>query len=352
MYPILNNKAVRFSFFPTVIRDGRTLVNAALYTWPPWSLIATSLCNGLPGDRAAVINAYMDQGREFFDAAMHSTLQGAQPLLYYYAFMNIAKALAVAKTSADPNVIFAHGLSPDEGYTVDLNEQTKISVTGDHAAKQSVFAKYARWVAPNFTLPDHIPVNVLAGQCVMGHPFWSMAANVPARFVRVREIAFLDRAQMTVICDFVDPEEAPQSEVSLPTGARLTKMVTAPVAERMTRAITLSEMADKVEAIRELAGIWKPYLWRIATTQHPTYRDHFLYKPPTGETPVPQLVSLYALFFYFGSLTRYQPAKFRDMARGKYGPFLSEVLTTVPTQFLYLLSSEILQQEVVNSSRV
>jgi hypothetical protein len=50
--------------------------------------------------------------------------------------------------------------------------------------------------------------------------------------------------------------------------------------------------------------------------------------------------------FCLGSVTRYSPGYFDDLLESKYGPFFDTFISESPMQFLYLMASEILGQEV------
>src|ERR671924_350294 len=59
---------------------------------------------------------------------------------------------------------------------------------------------------------------------------------------------------------------------------------------------------------------------------------------------VPQLLSIYAITFYLGSITRYRPHHFDRMISGPYGPRIQDFVTGQPLQFLYLMASEFAKQ--------
>ena len=58
------------------------------------------------------------------------------------------------------------------------------------------------------------------------------------------------------------------------------------------------------------------------------------------------LPSVYILFFYLSDLTRYRPVQFDRLLEGRYGPQIESFLDECPSQFLFLMASELLQREV------
>jgi hypothetical protein len=64
------------------------------------------------------------------------------------------------------------------------------------------------------------------------------------------------------------------------------------------------------DVVADLVNLMKPKLWRIASsTPGGGYRRYYLHlTPPAEQHRLPQFASLWALFFYFGSVVRYWPA--------------------------------------------
>jgi len=103
-------------------------------------------------------------------------------------------------------------------------------------------------------------------------------------------------------------------------------------------------MADLSNALVR-AGIWS-----VLTS---TGYRHYL-GPVPQRYRLPQLASVYATMFYLGSVTRYRPYDYETILGGRYAWLVEEFLATQPTQFLYLLASQLTGVEVVQplASRV
>jgi hypothetical protein len=86
----------------------------------------------------------------------------------------------------------------------------------------------------------------------------------------------------------------------------------------------------------------------------PPYAKYYLYiSPPAKRRQVlPQLLSIYVVMFFLGSITRYRPQHFEALLDTSYGPQIEGFLTEAPSQFLYLLASEFLKQEVSKPATV
>lgn len=78
----------------------------------------------------------------------------------------------------------------------------------------------------------------------------------------------------------------------------------------------------------------RPLLWRIATTlPEGGYRKYFVHLTPPGDSHrVPQLASLWLLFYYFGSIVRYRPHLFDNVPSGEFGAFVTESISAQSEQ--------------------
>jgi hypothetical protein len=105
------------------------------------------------------------------------------------------------------------------------------------------------------------------------------------------------------------------------------------------------------DKVADLIATIKDNLW-TSVLSVPPYRKYYTYLSPECEKDhrLPQLASIYAVFYYFGSVTRYRPYNFDEILSGIYGGYISEIIETVPNQFLYLLASEFCEQEITKAS--
>ena len=78
------------------------------------------------------------------------------------------------------------------------------------------------------------------------------------------------------------------------------------------------------------------------------YRRYYVYLCPPAERPalLPQLLSIYAISYYLGSITRYRPHHFDLVSTGTLGPRIQDFITGQPLQFIYLMASEFSEQDV------
>ena len=117
---------------------------------------------------------------------------------------------------------------------------------------------------------------------------------------------------------------------------RLEQLVTYPYTNGYPAAL----LGTVLEPTRDL-------LWRTVATTSP-YRRYYVYMAPVVEHPfvLPQLLSIYAVMFYLGSITRYRPHHYDAIVDGRFGPWIQEFVAGQPLRFLYLMASEFMHQDV------
>jgi hypothetical protein len=65
-----------------------------------------------------------------------------------------------------------------------------------------------------------------------------------------------------------------------------------------------------------------------------------------------QLASVYAMTFYFGSMTRYRPTEYQQLLKSELGPFIEEFIHDYPKQFVFLLASEMGKREIACGEQI
>lgn len=103
------------------------------------------------------------------------------------------------------------------------------------------------------------------------------------------------------------------------------------------------------QALDQLSTMTRSRLWRSATAL-PPYRKYYVYQASPTQLLMNQLLSMYLATYYFGSITRYKPEQFDFILRSPIGPFVFEFFANQPTQFLYLMTSEFVGQEVAKAA--
>jgi hypothetical protein len=203
---------------------------------------------------------------------------------------------------------------------------------------------------------------------VTGHRLWCDAAKRRERFVAIDKIEIVQKEstkqlwlRLHIFAD--DLTRLGVTHAQLLREARLEASWREVIADRNLlgdRKILRFEQISSTgytdrpsDKIPTLIEGFRHAVWATVTS-FPPYRKYYLYLAPAAEQPqvVSQLVSMYALIYYLGSVTRYRPQQFDGIIEGKFGEQIQEVLTNQPNQFLYLIASEFAQRDVTRAAIV
>jgi hypothetical protein len=89
--------------------------------------------------------------------------------------------------------------------------------------------------------------------------------------------------------------------------------------------------ADPAEALAQIIQTTKNRIWETVRIISP-YRKPYVYCCPSSErnARLPQMLSIYLLMYFLGSVTRYTPLYFEDLLDSKYGPLFETFLSESP----------------------
>jgi hypothetical protein len=352
----LNERSVDFSLFPAVRRQRQWHQSDTIFAVSPWAVMQGAINARLSGKTRAEPSAFLRQGHDFYVAAREKV--SANPLLYYYAFLNIGKALLRVrrvKVSLDRAHHGLGELAPDKGGGLTLD--TAKLVVRNSSKRLYVFP--AVLDALGYPAPadgTQLKVSELLPQIVVGHRQWRDAEGHDERFVRVEPEFRHDSNERAVwVCLYVNQADLSRYAITP------TRVLTDAKLEPLFRLIpSLKPEAhcfelrkperytkDPVQVLQKLANSVRPYLWAIVSAIPGTaYRRYYLHLTSPGGERLPQIGSLWATLYYLGSVVRYRPHLFEQLTSGPFGPFITEFISAQPEQMLYMLASEMCEREV------
>jgi hypothetical protein len=312
---------------------------------------------GHSAEQEAEALAFLEQARQFYDAA--GAYRAANPLLYYYAFLNLAKPL-IRMRGFDGDLARAfHGLQNLHSGGGDGPSDFEVVVEGKKQNRISVFAELSRRLGSGSPTTGPRRVEDLMAQVVVGHRLWRQAAGARERFIAIDNLQMrqntddsrmwlrllirredFDRFDFTH--KFVRERSGLGTEFHEVKGGGLPSPW---VAFEQTTTVDYGQRpSDHLDGLVD--GL-RDRLWRIVSTDaEQAYRRYYLHLPENPSTVLPQLSAIWMLLYHYGSLVRYQPHRYAAMTRGKYGAFIQEFVAAQPEQLLYLLASELCQREV------
>lgn len=358
-----------FSFWPTEVRDGARLAQSRLFALDPWAIIRQVVeTTSLPTDALDEALATLRQAEDFYEIGTGRGNESARPLVLYYSYLNLAKTFCLTRGPRLTLDGAGHGLIAPKSPmpTVSpLDVPLLVEKSGPRGPEQidylSAFDEF-RIALTGAATPANssLKVSGLLPQILSGHRLWSHGAREQERFVIVEQIHFLyDGAGEMWIDVRMKRQDLARLSVTPPEmlalsglGATFREVEDDPTVVRLEQIKPLSySVGNEVEHLHELVAVIRGNLW-MTVSLLPPYRRYYIYLCPQAEEGqlLPQLLSMYAMTFYFGSITRYRPHRFDLLLRGQFGPRVRDFVTGQPQQFLYQMASEFAARDIARPS--
>jgi hypothetical protein len=357
----VKGRPLPFSYFP-VTRDTRRYgLFDLLFAARPWTVMQGAINDQTSGTHRDEALAFLEQAQDFYQSA--SGRLAANPLLTYYAFMNLGKALLRVLGFTGDLGKAVHGLSERRVAAGTELSDFEVVVREGYGGRVSVYCELLDRLG--FGRPadgSAYPIPELLPQIVVGHRLWREATRRTERFVGIEKVQMVHDAEAKELW----------LRLYLPRGDLARYSIThkrlidegdldgqfREVEIRLTdenldwicveQANAVSYTGRPTDVVLDLVEPMKHRLWRIITTlPERGYRKYYIHLTPAAEqNRLPQIASLWALIFYFGSVVRYRPHEFRLVTAGRYGAFVSEFIAAQSEQLLYMLASEMCRREV------
>jgi len=320
-------------------------------TADPWAFLRQVTVGALPKNREVIALSYIDQAFDFYEAAKNPHV-GSKPLLYYYSFLNLLKATLLIRKVPIP-VKTMHGIT-DPG----VNFRKRLRVEGQRVQipiaasdRSQLFPEFLKMLGADTDKIRNIRVVDLLAQIPSIHRTFTQATKNNPLIIPIKDIGvFRNRNQVwaRIIFDKRD-EDVKGTLQSVKSRRSFRRCLSQKVSENdqedwfetkpeQGRQRGIDNALQKVaKQLRDLGAS------SILTSSG--YRFYFVDIDPSKR--LPPLAATYAAFFYLGSVTRYKPDVFDKILAGGYAWIVKELIATQPTQFLYILCSELAGVDVV-----
>lgn len=361
-----NGRPVDFSFWPSRLSPHGAVPQTRLFAIDPWGIIRQVVENKCPSIRRTEALACLTQAQAFFEVGTGSGNEAARPVALYYSYLNAAKTYCLTRGTLATLAGGSHGLvahSPNNLYDfADAILETKTShTTSSGVPKPQIFDEMTKVLTGNpVSAGTTYRMSALAPQILSGHRLWVEASGQAERFFELQSVNFRHDPgsrtmwlEVELLADDIGRFGVSAQDVLDLSGLTDFELLTGGDPARVilrertplpyTEPEPLAELDLLVQRVRH-------HLW-MTVMLIPPYRRYYLYLCPTNEAPsLPQLLSMYAATYFFGSITRYRPDKFDDLLRGPFGPRVRDFITGQPRQFLYQLASEMARRDVARPS--
>jgi hypothetical protein len=183
----LDDRDLAFSYLAQPMEPGRPRRTELLFAKSPWAVVEAAIANRIsarPHQRRAA--AFLQQAEDFYATAGRPL--STTPLLYYYAFLNLAKVLLIVRQQTIDLSNAVHGLRDDRG---DNPQQGYVAISKPYGGVTSVYSELLR--ALRFSPPQpkmKYKVPELLARLVIGHRPWREASGRPERVIPIARIEF------------------------------------------------------------------------------------------------------------------------------------------------------------------
>ena len=360
---LIKGRQVEFSFWPS--RSGRLhrALQTRLFALDPWGIIRQVVEKECQAARQKEALACLEQAEDFYSIGTGRGIEAARPLALYYSYMNLLKTFCLTSGTRASFDQASHGLSERLPGGRKLVDSSLVANPSPHNKRLQNFDElFAVLTGHHLAVKTQYDLAALLPQILPGHRLWCQATKRQERFVMVDDIQFwhdpATRQLWTRI--YILAEDLSRLGVGhqrMLTESRLGANFRE-VASDIPKKLCLERIATEpcpnnypADYLHHLVGAVRPNLWMTVATI-PPYRRYYIYLCPPAERAqlLPQLLSMYAVTFYLGSITRYRPHQFDAILKGPYGPRVRDFVTGQPLQFLYLMTSEMAKRDVAKPS--
>ena len=341
----------------------RFSLQSRVFVSEPWNVIERSVNEDCPDVSRPQALAYLEQARDFYEASKLGNVKAAKPLLIYYSLMNVVKTFGLTRSLVTNYGNHHHGLASDFS-TGAGPVGVKIKTHPTSSTKVNLFDLLLKEVGGSaFSLQSTYELDRVLPQVLLGHRLWCDASGSTERFIEINKIEFRHsrkRKEVWIRFDLLRTEymRLGYTQKNLKIGAHLLPDWQIVDAEGASPSVVRFELAAPTtyksrpsDIVNKVVSDARWAFWRSITIVGP-FRKYYVYISDQKDHLLPQLCSIYMIFFYLGSVTRYRPQHFNELIAGDYGAFVQEFIENQPSQWLYMMASEFAKQEVTRAAVV
>lgn len=313
-----------------------------------WSLLSSLSERYLEEAENADAQAYLEQAQEFFTAASSPRIR-SKPLLYYYAYLNLAKVFLLHRGRTVPPTA-KHGMTETT-----LNIRNRVRLQGMRVRifprnpnQFNLAAEFIHELGED-NVPPIMWIVDLISQLPSIHRTWVRAGDAdpllcPANFTVLKDGVDL---WARVAVDTTDDDVVRTIPVVRNRRRFRTclRHVTAGADDQLwfDTATETGRRRGVDNAILRLARHVAPLSPGFLLTT-----EGYRYYLPAHEPSIrlPQLAASLVVMYYLGNVTRYRPADYSKIFH-KNAWLIGDLLQNEPTQFLYGLASYVAGVDVV-----
>lgn len=284
-----------------------------------------------------------EQAKYFYQAAESAPVK-SQPLLYYYSFLNLAKVFLCITQRTSPDDEYMHGIETDvKGNTTIQTAEVKIlTLYSSPRISVAYSLMSALGDALPFMSPTELQLKDCLASCIGIHRTFCETYDMPESFVRLLKPHCVREGRAL---EFI---------------ANLKKCDAAMMGALVAAGYDIQDMGGYFEYHQRIAmpgysirrQDWYDLSSSLLSKGLRAYTDgneYRMYLPLSPKVAISSTSVIYAIMFFLGSVTRYNPYFFDSLMDEKEQWLISEFLNTQPSQFLYYLISYMVGKPIYRS---
>ena len=289
------------------------------------------------------LSSLHEQSMYFYKAAEKAPLR-SQPLLFYYSFLNLAKIYLCLTEGLDSSKEYQHGIRTTVNVLTTLDTAT-VEIQSLYGSQNISVAHRLMSLFGDRVLPATLTtfsIKDCLEACVGIHRTYCETYGGEESFMRLVSPVCYQHGQAFGIRSELKRCTTKKMADLLSRGYNVKKEGDAFIIDEF---IVLPDYNLRKEAWIDLSnhlkgkGIW-------SYTDGNEYR---LYIASTNKVRMSSPTIIYAIMFFLGSVTRYNPYFFDTLMDAKEQWLISEFLNTQPKQFLYYMASAVVGKPVYQS---
>lgn len=366
----IKERLVLFSLYPTVKGARRCALQSRVFATNPWGIIRQSIEEHCAAQSKRQALAFVEQAEDFYRSSVVSSIVATRPLLTYYCFLNLAKAYVLQSGCRDRYGAAYHGLEEKvRSNGKEFYDSYLVAHATTDPTKPNIFDDFVRALTGKGlgSQTKEYDLGHLRAQLLQGHRIWAAAAKTNERFIEIYKPRFMcnrDKKcvwlQIELFADDLSRFEISRrrllNESGLNSEFREVKSIDKVDGRRILRfeqlhAVSYTDRAS--DNLKELVDTVRHKVW-ATIMKVPPYRKYYLYLCPAAEQSslLPQVLSIWGMFYYLGSVTRYRPDYFHEILEGRFGGHVEEIVSNLPQQFVFYMASEFAKREVAQAPLV
>lgn len=306
-----------------------------------------------------MFRSFIRQGKSYYSSA-RSLHYRSSSLLYYYSFLNLAKALLVLKEPSSVRGRVSHGLSYDtESKNRDFRqefvqgrskgvwpmlfeEENHLPLSGIDANKYRIteLLSYCTSIGLQYQMAHFGSQGYIPSRC-------ALLLNTPRReaWLLIEVLASRSVPPIPLAVEQELQREFEETSVLRPIAKQIfdSDGKTAANSRYFQHKVPIGFLSDDTVNLAVLIGSLRNALGRFADISYVPSHHDFCILVPCGShnIPVNELLAIYAIMFYLSSLVRYRPYYLEELLEQESAWIIESFVSSMPEIFLRAIVNRI-----------